>query len=198
MTGPSNDFDSALTRSQAARLLVSTSEPSISLRMYSSGLSSNDSSSASVKSTCIYLTLGSDITKYKRRFRENEYITPLFLNHSKITQVVYLPKYIQIHPLFTSELHVWHNNFLTNAAQSIWIFKQILVAWSFCHRGQELYCVTHELCKRNNQNNVFHFREVHLNLDFLLKPTVAHVRVRQRCNSLQKEMILIHTKSYLT
>lgn len=44
----SNSFESALTRSHAALLLVSTSEPSISLRIYSSGLSSNNSSSDSI------------------------------------------------------------------------------------------------------------------------------------------------------
>lgn len=41
----SNSFERALTKSHAALLLVSTSEPSISLRIYSSGLSSNNSSS---------------------------------------------------------------------------------------------------------------------------------------------------------
>ena len=33
MTGPSKDLESALTRSHAARLLVSTSDPSMSLRI---------------------------------------------------------------------------------------------------------------------------------------------------------------------
>lgn len=41
----SNSVESALTRSHAALLLVSTSEPSMSLLIYSSGLSSNNSSS---------------------------------------------------------------------------------------------------------------------------------------------------------
>lgn len=41
----SNSFESALTKSHAALLLVSTSDPSMSLRIYSSGLSSNNSSS---------------------------------------------------------------------------------------------------------------------------------------------------------
>jgi len=43
-------FDKARTKSQAALLLVSKSEPSISLRIYSSALSSKSSSSVSVTS----------------------------------------------------------------------------------------------------------------------------------------------------
>lgn len=39
----SNVTDKTLTKSQAARLLVSTSDPSISRLMYSSGLSSKSS-----------------------------------------------------------------------------------------------------------------------------------------------------------
>lgn len=45
----SKDLESTLTKSHAARLLVSTSLPSISRLMYSSGLSSNNSLSDSVK-----------------------------------------------------------------------------------------------------------------------------------------------------
>lgn len=44
----SNSLERTLTRSHAALLLVSTSEPSMSLLIYSSGLSSNNSSSDAI------------------------------------------------------------------------------------------------------------------------------------------------------
>ena len=53
----SNFFAKAFTKSQAARLRVSTSLPSMSRLMYSSGLSSNNSSSLAMKKNKIYSLL---------------------------------------------------------------------------------------------------------------------------------------------
>lgn len=48
----------------------------------------------------------------------------------------------------TSELHVGHNDLLTNASESILVFKQMLVVWPFTDRSQELDGIAYKLQRR--------------------------------------------------
>ena len=45
----------------------------------------------------------------------------------------------------TSEFHVGHDHFFTNASEYVLVLKQMLVVWPFTHRCQELDGIAYKL-----------------------------------------------------